>query len=89
MTLRNILHPLDCAHTRFTLPFPLSFTLNTNDSSRPVVGSVNVRKAWCGRFAVFPSTVVRTSFSESLAPNSTVFARGVEGFSLGRVSMKT
>jgi hypothetical protein len=89
MTLSNVLRSLDCGHTRFTLPFPLSFTLNTNDSSRPVVGSVNVRKAWCGRFAVFPSTVVRTSFSESLAPSSTVFARGAEGFSLGHVSIGT
>jgi hypothetical protein len=66
---------------------PLSFKFNTHDSSRPVVGSVNVRKAWCGRFAVFPSTVVRSSFSESLAPNDTDLPSGVDGLSLKRVNI--
>lgn len=72
--------------TRSTLALPLSFTLRTKDSSNPVVGSVNVRKAWCGRFAVTPSTVVRSNFSESVAPNDTDLPNGVEGLSLRMVS---
>ena len=72
----------DRLHTRSTFPLPLSFTLSTNDSSKPVVGSVRVRKAWCGRLAVFPSTVVRSSFNESDAPNDTDLLSGVEGLSL-------
>jgi hypothetical protein len=59
----------------------------TYDSSRPVVGSVKVRKAWCGRFAVFPSTAVRSSFRLSPAPSDTDFANGEEGFSLNSLSI--
>lgn len=44
-----------------------------------------MRKAWCGRFAVFPSIVVRSSFKESVAPNDTVFARGLVALSLQKV----
>lgn len=68
--------------TRFTLPFPLSFTLKRNDSSTPVVGSVRVRKAWCGLVAFLPSTVVSWSFSVSVAPSETDFDSGDVGLSL-------
>jgi hypothetical protein len=60
-------------------------TLSTNDSSSPLAGSVRVRKAWCGRFAVFPSTVVRSTFSESVAPRVTVFESGDVALSLGEL----
>jgi hypothetical protein len=57
-------------------------TVKTNDSSSPVSGSVKVRNAWCGLFAVFPSVVVSSSFKLSVAPNETDFDNGVLGFSL-------
>lgn len=69
-------------HTKATFALPLSFTLSTKDSSSPVVGSVRVRNAWCGRFAVLPSRVVRSSFSESVASSDTDLPKGVEGLSL-------
>ena len=75
--------------TRETLPLPLSLTLSTNDSSNPLAGSVRLRKAWCGRFAVVPSTVVRSSFNESVAPSVTVLARGLVALSLVIVSSHT
>lgn len=68
--------------TRLKLPFPLSLTLRRNDSSTPVVGSVRVRKAWWGRVAFFPSTVVSWSFSESVAPRDTDFESGDVALSL-------
>lgn len=73
--------------TKETLPLPLSLTVRTKDSSSPLVGSVKVRKAWCGRFAVVPSTVVRSIFSESVAPSDTVFARGLVALSLRSLSI--
>jgi len=51
--------------TTSTLPLPLSFKLNGNDSSRPVVGSCRVRKAWCALLPVLPSVAVRTILRES------------------------
>lgn len=80
---------LSGALTRETLPLPLSLTVKTNDSSSPLTGSVKVRNAWCGFFAVFPSTVVRSSFNESVAPRETVLARGAEALSLAGVSHHT
>ena len=77
---------LVAARTKETLPLPLSLTLNTKDSSSPVVGSVKVRNAWCGRFALVPSRVVRSSFNESVAPKVTLFASGVVALSLRIVS---
>jgi hypothetical protein len=56
--------------------------LSTKDSSRPVVGSVRVRNAWCGRFAVLPSVVVRSSFKVSVAPNETALGNEAMGLSL-------
>jgi len=79
---------LNHARTRETLPLPLSLTVSTKTSSSPLTGSVRARKAWCGRFAVFPSTVVRSSFNESVAPRDTVFARGVVALSLGTVNTR-
>lgn len=72
--------------TKSTFALPLSLTLSTNDSSKPVAGSVNVRNAWCGRLAVFPSMVVRMSFSESVAPNDTDLARGAVALNLRTIS---
>lgn len=70
------------------MPFPLSFTLTTKESSKPVFGSVRVRNAWCGRFAVPPSTVLRTSFNVSAGPSDTGFPRSVEGLSLKRLRQR-
>lgn len=74
---------LDVVPTSETLPLPLSLTLSTNDSSSPLAGSVRVRKAWCGRFAVFPSTAVSSTFSASVAPSVTAFESGDVALSLG------
>lgn len=71
-----------CDVTTSTLPLPLSFTLNGNDSSRPVVGSWRVRKAWCGFFPVLPSVAVRTIFSVSEAGSVMAEVMGDEGDSL-------
>jgi hypothetical protein len=78
--------PKQAPLTKETFALPLSFTLNTKDSSSPLVGSVKVRKAWCGRFAVCPSSVVRSSFSESVAPRDTDLASGFVALSLQEVS---
>lgn len=78
----------DVMPTRSTFPFPLSFTLITKDSSNPVVGSVKVRKAWCGRFAAPPSRVVRVSLNESVPLSDTDLANGLFGLKLWTVSTK-
>jgi hypothetical protein len=83
-TLALVLSSME-THTKSTLPFPLSFTLSTKDSSKPVVGSDRVRNAWCGRVAFFPSVVVSCSFSVSLAANDTDLDNGVDGFNLEEI----
>lgn len=72
-------------HTTSTLPFPFSLTLKGNDSSRPVVGSWKVRKAWLGRFPDLFSVVVRTILRVSDAPNEMSLERRLPGESLGDV----
>jgi hypothetical protein len=68
--------------TKLTFPFPVPFMLRTKDSSRPVEGSVRVRNAWCGRFAVLPSVVVSCSFNVSVAPNEIALGNEAMGLSL-------
>lgn len=74
--------------TSSSFPFPLSFTENAYDVSRPVVTSFRFRNAWWGRAAVFPSWVVRITFSVSEAPNWTAWRRGLLGEIL-RVPLNT
>lgn len=52
--------------TTSTLPFPLSLTAMTYDSSSPVAGSCNVRNAWCG-LLLSPSSVTLT-MTERVSP---------------------
>lgn len=75
-------HEMWGKRTSSTLPLPLSLMLRANESSRPVAGSVRVRKAWCGRLGFLPSTVVRTIFKVSWAPRTTGFSSGDLGLNL-------
>lgn len=50
---------------------PVSFTLNANDSSRPVLSSRSVRKAWCGLLPLLPSCAVSMTLSEAAAGTAT------------------
>jgi hypothetical protein len=56
--------------------------LSTKDSSKPVVGSLRVRNAWCGRFAALPSVVVSCSFNMSVALNEIALGNEAMGLSL-------
>lgn len=64
------------------LALPVSFTLNANDSSKPVLSSCSVRKAWCGLLPLFVSCVVRRTLSAAPAGTTTGALIGALGANL-------
>lgn len=64
-----------------TLPLPVSFTESAKLVSRPPALLID-RNAWCGRFAVLPSCVVKMILSVSVGPRSIAVDRGLFGVSL-------
>ena len=55
--------------TNSILPFPFSLTARAYDVSKPVVGSVICKNAWCGLFGFLSSCTVRRILSVSEAPS--------------------
>lgn len=68
--------------TSSTFPFPLSLTDIAYDVSRLLVGSLTLRKAWCGCLALRSSLDVTRSFSVSNGPRTRAFESGLFGASL-------
>lgn len=54
-----------------TLAFPVSFTERGYVASRPDLGSLRSRNAWCGRVPLPSSVAVRIILRLSVGPNST------------------